>query len=88
MSALLRVRLTPRSSQTRLEMQPDGSIKAWVTASPTDGQANEAICELVAKCLDIAKSRVSLVKGQTSRSKTLGVEGLTAEQCRDKLSPQ
>jgi uncharacterized protein len=84
----LQIRLTPRSSRNRIEVQPDGLVKMWVMASPTDGQANEAACELLADALGLAKTRVSVSKGHTSRSKTLEVDGLTPEQCRAKLKPQ
>jgi len=81
MHAELPVRVTPRSSRNKLALSPDGSIKVWVTASPTDGQANDAVCELLAKSLKVAKTRVTVVKGQTSRNKVLGIEGLTIDEC-------
>jgi uncharacterized protein len=88
MSARLQVHLTPRSSKNKLQVQSDGSLKAWVTASPTNGQANQALCELIAKSLEMAKGRVDLVKGRASRTKTVEVIGLTLEQCLAKLGAQ
>lgn len=81
---LLPVRVTPRSSRTKLTREGE-SLHAWVTAAPADGQANAAVCELVAEALGIAKSRVSLARGATSRSKTLRVEGLSLEEVLDRL---
>jgi uncharacterized protein len=58
----------------------DGIVKVWVTASPTDGQANLAVCELLAKKLGLAKSRVSIVRGdESSRDKQVIAEGLTTD---------
>jgi uncharacterized protein len=85
MHADLPVRVTPRSSRNKLVLDSDNNIRAWVTASPTDGQANEAVCELLASALGIAKSRVTLVKGQTSRQKLLCVEGMSVAGCLDLL---
>lgn len=81
----LQVRVTPRSSRNKLELLPDGSIRAWVTASPTDGQANEAVCGLLATALDVAKSRVSVWRGHNGRQKTLRVDGLDPEDCLSRL---
>lgn len=85
MSAELQVRVTPRSSQTKIQVQTDGSIRVWVTASPTDGQANAAVCALIADALDLAKTRVTVLKGQTGRDKTLHIEGLDLATCRARL---
>lgn len=70
------VRLTPRSSRNRLELSPDGSLKAWVTSAPTDNQANEHLCRLLAERLRIGKSNVSIVAGHASRQKRIAVSGL------------
>jgi len=61
------------------------SIKVWTTAAPTDGQANEAVRRLLAKALGLAPSRLSLVRGDSSRSKVFEVEGLTMEEALGKL---
>ena len=75
------VRVTPRSSRNAISVEPDGSVRIWVTASPTDGQANEAVIALLASTLRIAKSRVTILRGDASRQKLLRVEGLSIEDC-------
>lgn len=82
---LLPVRVTPRSSRVQLVCDGD-TVQAWVTAAPTDGQANAAVCELVADALGIAKSRVSVARGLTSRMKTLRIEGLPLDEVRRRLA--
>jgi uncharacterized protein len=74
----IRVKVIPRSSRNALEVH-ESALRAWITAAPTDGQANEALCELIAAKLKIAKSRVSIVRGQTSRQKTVSVHGIDTE---------
>ncbi|MCW5939710.1 MAG: DUF167 domain-containing protein [Fimbriimonadaceae bacterium] len=66
--------MTARSSQSRVE--PGDPVRVFVTASPVDGQANQAVCELVARYLGVSKSRVWLLKGAKSRDKTLVVDGM------------
>ena len=78
------VRVTPRSSQNRIAIS-EGGIKAWVTAAPTDGQANEAVVKLFARTLSVAPSRIAIVRGETSRDKVLRVEGLSEQELVDML---
>jgi uncharacterized protein (TIGR00251 family) len=79
LNTAIKIRVTPRSSKNDVRIEGD-SIKVWVNASPTDGQANEAVISLVAKRLCIAKSRVTLVSGHASRDKTLSIEGLSSQE--------
>jgi uncharacterized protein (TIGR00251 family) len=80
--ALLAVRATPRASRDAIAGVRDGVVQVRVSAPPADGRANAAICRLVAKHLRLAPSRVSIVRGERSRSKTLRIEGLSAEVVR------
>lgn len=81
----LPVRVTPRSSRNKVEVV-DGQVRIWVTASPTDGQANDAVCQLLAKTLGVAPSRVTVHRGHTSRDKTLRIEGLGLEEVKRNLA--
>jgi uncharacterized protein (TIGR00251 family) len=82
--AILRVRVTPRSSKNDLRLEGE-SIKVWVNASPTDGQANEAVIALLAKRLGVAKSRLTLVSGHAGRDKVISVQGMTTDEVLEKL---
>lgn len=70
---IISVRLQPKSSQNRLE-QDGETYKAWVSAPPVDGAANEALIKLVAKHFKLAPSKVQLIRGHTSRDKVLEVD--------------
>lgn len=73
----LLIKVTPKASQNRIKADPqsDGSIlyRVYVTAAAEDGKANAAVIELIAKHLGIAKSKVSIVRGQTSRDKMIKI---------------
>ena len=80
---LIDVRLTPRGGRDVIEgveCRADGRtvLKARVRAVPADGEANAALCRLLAKTLGMAPASVSLVGGTTSRVKRLRVRGETA----------
>lgn len=63
----------------------DGRILIRVTAPALENRANEALRRLVAKRLGVAKSRVSIVRGERSRDKLIRVEGVGAETARRAL---
>lgn len=81
----LAVRLQPRSSSSGIYGERDGVILARVNAPPVDGKANRALVKLVAGKLGIAKSRVSVVRGESSRDKLLEIESHDAGEIRRKL---
>ena len=83
--ASIRVRLQPRASSSRITGEKDGVIQVRVTAPPVDGEANAALEKLVAKKLGIAKSKVRVVKGGTSREKVLEADGIGEDAARRAL---
>jgi uncharacterized protein len=85
-SCVMRVRVTPRSGRDEVIGWQDGELRVRVRAAPVEGQANEAVRRLVAKRAGVQASAVEVVSGGTSRTKTLRINGLTAEEARLRLS--
>ena len=52
------------------------ALKVKLKAPPVDGKANAALIAFVARCLGVGRRQVEIVSGQTSRIKTVRVEGL------------
>jgi uncharacterized protein YggU (UPF0235/DUF167 family) len=50
-------------------------LKVRVRAAPTEGEANAALCRLLAKALGVPRSRVEVVGGATSRIKRVKIVG-------------
>lgn len=71
----LRVKVIPKSSRTELAaVLPDGTWKVKVAAAPEKGKANQALCEFIAKKLNVSKSRVRIVSGETAPIKRIRVD--------------
>jgi uncharacterized protein len=85
-SAEIRVRVTPRASRSEVLCREDGAILVRVCTPPVDGQANAAVIGVIAERLRIAKSRVTIVSGSTSREKRLRIDGMTEDEVRAKLA--
>lgn len=67
------VRVTPKASRNAIVAQDD-TIRVYVTTVPEDGKATAAVQKLLAKAIGIAKSRLTLVRGHTSREKLFRVD--------------
>jgi uncharacterized protein (TIGR00251 family) len=72
----IEVRLQPRARRNELVELRGGVIIARVCAPPVDGEANRALCRLIARRAGVAPSRVSVVAGLQARTKRLKVEGM------------
>lgn len=74
------VRVIPRSSKNIVEWERlSGTLKVRLTAPPVNGAANEALIALLAEHFDVPRRAISIVRGATSRQKTLEITGLTPE---------
>jgi uncharacterized protein len=82
----LEVMVSPRSGRNRYEVVENG-LKCWLTAAPVDNQANTMLVEYLSDTLGLAKSKLAVVKGQTSKRKIVRIEGLAREQIIERLTP-
>jgi hypothetical protein len=74
------IRLTPRGGRDAIEgieRRADGRmvLKARVRAAPFEGEANAALCRLLAGAVGIAPRQVTLVSGETARVKRVWIAG-------------
>lgn len=63
----------------------DDVIKIRIQAPPVDGKANEELCKFLSKLLKIPKTKIKIIRGKSSRKKTLEIEDLTEDQIKKKL---
>jgi hypothetical protein len=82
---LLSVKLQPRASANEIGDALGNELRIKVTAPPVDAAANEALVRLLAQHLDCPRNRVELVRGHTSRHKTVKLYGLAAEDVVKRL---
>lgn len=75
----LTIHLTPKASYNKIEgwafnAEDQKILRVKVTAVPENGKANEALINILAKALRIPKSKISLIRGETSKIKELEIE--------------
>lgn len=71
--AEIAVRVTPKARRNAITVDETG-IRVYVTTVPEDGKANAAVIKLLSKSLGVAKSRLTLLRGATSRDKVFRLE--------------
>ncbi len=66
------VRVTTRAKQNKIVESGD-VLRVYVTCVPENGRANEAVIDLLSDYFKIAKSRIQIIKGLTSRDKVFAI---------------
>ena len=77
---LLPVHAQPKASRNGIVGIHDGGLKVAVTQAPEKGKANTALIKTIAKSLGLRKSQITLVAGDTNRSKTFLVTDITPKE--------
>ncbi len=67
------LRVTPKASRNEIRVGDEG-LRAYVTVVPENGKANTAVVKLLAKALGVAKSRLTLIRGETARDKVFRLD--------------
>lgn len=70
---ILWIRVQPRASRAEWAEPSAGRFRIRLTAPPVDGQANTHLREFLAALCGVAKSRVTLLAGETGRDKRLRI---------------
>ncbi|MBR2430732.1 DUF167 domain-containing protein [bacterium] len=67
---IIKLRIIPNSSMNGIVLEED-FIKVKVTAQPIENKANKALIAFLSKYFKIPKSSIDILKGDTSKEKTL-----------------
>lgn len=77
-SVSIDIAVKPRASREGVgPVQADRLVVA-VNAPPVDGKANAAVVRVLAEAFGVARSAVTIVRGETGRKKTVRIAGITA----------
>ncbi|MFQ6672325.1 MAG: DUF167 domain-containing protein [Candidatus Tectimicrobiota bacterium] len=82
----LTVHVQPRAKATGWTKLHGDAFGVRVAAPPVKGKANQALIAFVAGHFGVAKSAVTIVRGERERRKVLAVAGVGLEEARARLS--
>jgi uncharacterized protein (TIGR00251 family) len=83
---LLFVRVQPRASRNEIAGPMDAELKIKITAPPVDSAANQALLGFLAETLGCSRNQVELIRGHTSRHKTVLLHGFQPAAALEKLT--
>ncbi len=70
---IFNIRVTPHAKQNKV-VENEDVLRVYTTVAPENGRANSAVIELLAKHLDVPKSRIKIIKGLTARDKVVAID--------------
>lgn len=82
---ILEVKITPNALKNEILRWEENRLVIKIQGVPEKGKANENLIAFLAKTLGIAKSRIKIVAGQTSRLKKLNIQEISLEQIKELL---
>jgi uncharacterized protein (TIGR00251 family) len=83
--ARIAVKVQPGASADRIVGKTGEEWKITLTAPPVEGRANRACVELLASLLDVPRSTIRIMRGETSRRKLIEIEGVSQADVESKL---
>lgn len=67
---IVKLKISPNASKNEI-IKTDDVVKVKITAQPVEGKANKALIEFLSKHFKIPKSSIEILRGETSKEKTL-----------------
>jgi uncharacterized protein len=79
------VKVVPGASRERVVGLLGDALKVAVSSAPEGGKANQAVVELLARELGLAKSSITIVRGHTNPRKEVSISGIDHSSLEQKL---
>jgi len=86
--AKISLRVYPNASRNEVVGFTDGVLRVKVSAPPSKGKANKELITFLNRLLGVGKGGVNIIKGHTTRSKIVAVDGLSREEVMKRLLPK
>ena len=82
---IVKVKIVPGSSKNKIIGAYNNALKISIAAPPVEGKANKKCITYLAKFFDVAKSKVEIISGQTSKNKLIKIYDISQKEFLDKL---
>ncbi|WP_457640978.1 DUF167 domain-containing protein [Persephonella sp.] len=69
----IKVKVKPNSKKNEIKEIEKNYYEIRVTVIPEKGKANKKVIELLSKYLKVPKSKIKLIRGETSREKVFEI---------------
>lgn len=82
---IVKVKIVPGSSKNKIVGAYNNALKIAITAPPVEGKANKKCITYLAKFFDVAKLKIEIISGQTSKNKLIKIYDINQKDFLDKL---
>ncbi|RAI12091.1 MAG: YggU family protein [Candidatus Melainabacteria bacterium] len=76
---IIKLKISPNASKNEI-IKTDEIVKVKVTAQPIENKANKALIEFLSKNFKVPKSSIEIVKGETSKEKTILFKNISSDK--------
>ena len=76
---IIKLKISPNASKNEI-IKTDEMVKVKVTAQPIENKANKALVEFLSKNFKVPKSSIEIVKGETSKEKTILFKNISSDK--------
>jgi uncharacterized protein (TIGR00251 family) len=81
----LEVKVTPNAGRNEITGWRDDVLQVKIAAAPEKGKANRELIDFLGRVLGVKKSDITIVKGETSRNKSIEIAGISREEIITKI---
>jgi len=74
MPLVITVKVIPSSGRSQCSLDAAGRLKCHLKSPPERGKANTELCAMLAKAVRVTRDAVTIMAGQTSRTKTVKLD--------------
>jgi uncharacterized protein (TIGR00251 family) len=78
--ARIELKVQPQSTKRDIVIANDGTIKVYLHSAPENNKANKELIKYLSDRLGISKSKIKIIRGLTSRNKTLEINEIDEER--------
>jgi len=82
---IVKVKIVPGSSKNKIIGAYNNTLKISIAAPPVEGKANKKCIAYLAKYFAIAKSKIEIISGQTSKNKLIKIYDISQKDFLDKI---
>ena len=82
---VIKLKIVPNSSKNEIVLESE-FIKVKITAQPIENKANKALVEFLSKRFKIPKTSIEILKGDTSKEKTILFSTTDKEKIKNIIS--
>lgn len=84
-NCIIEVHAQPQARKNEIVGLYNDRLKIKIKSPPVDGKANDTLIEFLANLLEINRSSVQLIKGDSARQKQIRILGLSIDEIEKRL---